>query len=143
MRWSEAMRIAALPVLVGLAACTAHSSVSNLRSAAPATDGEIVEVHLSSFQFDPEHIRLKTGAAVQLRLVNESNGGHDFSTPTFFAISSFPPNSTAPPNGVVEVAPHQTVEIALVPRVPGTYSLECTHFLHSTFGMRGTIEVTP
>jgi hypothetical protein len=30
-----------------------------------------------------------------------------------------------------------------VPRLPGTYHLECTHFLHSFFGMHGTIEVTP
>jgi hypothetical protein len=35
------------------------------------------------------------------------------------------------------------VEIALVPRAPGKYRLECTHFLHSLFGMHGLVEVTP
>jgi plastocyanin len=30
-----------------------------------------------------------------------------------------------------------------VPRTPGTYRVECTHFLHSVFGMHGTIEVMP
>jgi hypothetical protein len=35
------------------------------------------------------------------------------------------------------------VEIALVPGAPAEYPLECTHFLHSAFGMHGTAEVTP
>jgi uncharacterized cupredoxin-like copper-binding protein len=35
------------------------------------------------------------------------------------------------------------VELLLTPVVPGTYRLACTHFLHSLFGMTGTIEVVP
>ena len=98
---------------------------------------------MSNFAFTPDDIRLKVGIPVRLRLVNMSDGGHNFSAPSFSAASRLPPSSSSPPNGTVEVPAHQTVEIGLVPQVPGTYSLECTHFLHSAFGMHGTIDVIP
>jgi hypothetical protein len=75
--------------------------------------------------------------------VNDSSGGHDFSAPEFFAVSSILPGSSAPPNGDLVVGSHQTVEISVVPRTLGTYPLKCTHFLHSFFGMHGTVEVIP
>ena len=59
------------------------------------------------------------------------------------ATSSFPVGSIAPVDGAVEVGSRQTVEIVLTPHVPGTYPFESTHFLHSTFGMQGTVEVIP
>jgi plastocyanin len=118
-------------------------SGSAQRSAAPGNGGETITVRLSSFAFDPDHLRLKAGLPVRLRLVNESSGGHDFSAPGFFSASSFPPGASAPPDGEVAVGSHQTVEIEVVPRTPGSYRLECTHFLHSFFGMHGTIEVVP
>jgi hypothetical protein len=86
---------------------------------------------------------LKTGVPVRLRLVNESGGGHYFSAPAFFVASNFPPGSSPPPDGEVGVESHQTVEIAVVPRTPRSYRVECTHFLHSLFGTHGMIEVTP
>jgi len=108
---------------------------------ASTNDGEAITVRLSDFAFDPEHLRLKAGVPVRLRLVNDSGGGHDFSAPAFFAASSSLPGSLPPTDGGIEVGSHQTVEIALVPRMAGTYPLECSHFLHSLFGMSGTIEV--
>jgi plastocyanin len=107
----------------------------------PAADA--VTVRLSSFAFDHNHLRLKTGVPIRLRLVNESSGGHNFSSPAFFAASTLLPGSAAAPNGEVSVGSHQTIEMALVPGRPGTYPLNCTHFLHSFFGMHGTVEVTP
>jgi uncharacterized cupredoxin-like copper-binding protein len=102
-----------------------------------------VTVTLSSFAFEPEHLTLKAGVPVRLRLVNDSSGAHDFSAPAFFAASSFPPGTAAPKDGGVDVAGHDTVEINLVPRTAGTYRLTCTHFLHGLFGMHGSIEVSP
>ena len=110
---------------------------------APLLDGEAITVTLSNFAFDPEHIQARAGVPVQLRLVNESSGSHNFSAAAFFGASNFPPGSSTPVAGEVEVGSHQTIDIVLVPRVPGTYPLECTHFLHSTFGMQGTVEVIP
>ena len=109
---------------------------------APASEIQTVTVRLSNFAFDPEHLRLKANVPVRLRLVNEG-GRHDFSAPAFFAASNFASGSSAPPDGDVSVGSDETVEVALVPRKPGTYPLKCTHFLHSLFGMHGTIEVVP
>jgi plastocyanin len=95
---------------------------------------------LSSFSFDPDQIRLRAGTPVRLQLVNESSGGHNFSAPEFFAASRFPAGS-APPAGVVEVPARGSAEITAVPVTPGTYRVECTHFLHALFGMRGRIVV--
>ncbi len=111
--------------------------------AQPATAGQTVTVTLSNFAFEPEHLRLKAGVPVRLRLVNDSSGAHDFSAPAFFAASSFPPGTPAPKDGDVDVAGHDTVEINLIPRTAGTYRLKCTHFLHGLFGMHGSIEVSP
>ena len=108
---------------------------------AQTNEGGDITVRLSDFAFDPEHLSLKTGVPVRLRLVNDSGGGHDFSAPAFFAASSIQPGSLPPTDGGFEVGSHQTVEITLIPRIAGTYPLECTHFLHSLFGMNGTIQV--
>jgi uncharacterized cupredoxin-like copper-binding protein len=134
------LRIAALPVLVAGCA-TAPAAPSAQPSVAAGESAGIVTVVLTDFAFTPDHIALRAGVPVRLRLVNNSNGGHDFSAPAFFAASNIAPGSTAPAGGAIEVGSHQTVEIAVTPRVPGTYPVECTHFLHSLFGMTATIEV--
>jgi plastocyanin len=136
-----AIRAVAVPLVVALAGCaTAAAPVA--QSAVPTgRAGETVTVVLTDFSFSPDHITLRADVPVRLRLVNQSSGGHDFSAPGFFASSSFPPGSKAPPGGKIEVDTQQTVEIALTPLMPGNYPVECTHFLHSLFGMTATIEV--
>ncbi|MDR3530534.1 MAG: cupredoxin domain-containing protein [Rhodopila sp.] len=137
------MRIIACALVIALAACAMLPVAGVRQSTAQASNGGTITIRMSDFVFEPEHILLKAGVPVRLRLVNESGGGHDFSAPAFFAASSLRPGPSAPSNGQMEVGSHQTVEIALVPHTRGTYPLECTHFLHSFFGMHGTIEVMP
>jgi plastocyanin len=137
------MRITVISLVVGLVACSAQPPASTERTTAPGADGGTVTIHLSDFAFDPEHVRLKAGVPVRLRFVNESGNGHSFSAPGFVAASLFPVGSLAPVDGDVVVGPHQTVEVKLIPHMPGTYPFECTHFLHSAFGMHGTVEVIP
>jgi plastocyanin len=137
------MRIATCASVIAIAVFSTPRSGNTQPATAPAGNGETITVRLSNFSFAPEDLRLRAGVPVRLRLVNESSGGHDFSAPAFFAASSFPPGLPAPPDGDVAAASHQTVEITVVPRVPGAYRLECTHFLHGIFGMHGTIEVIP
>src|SRR5579859_623788 len=134
------MRIAAIPLVVGVTSCSPQPSPRNVQASSPTHGGEVITVQMSNFEFNPDVIPLKVGLPVRLRLANVSDGGHNFSAPSFFAASRLTLTSS-PPNGTVEVSAHQTVEIALVPQVPGTYSLECTHFLHRTFGMQGKVEV--
>ncbi len=109
-----------------------------LGAAAPAE--QTVTVKLSDFAFAPDHLRLQAGVPVHLRLVNENGRGHSFSAPALFAASRFPLGG-APARGTVEVPGDATVDLTLIPGAPGRYRLTCTHFLHSLFGMGGTIEV--
>jgi plastocyanin len=139
----EIMRLIARASVIALVVFSTPSSGSAQQTTAPARDIDTITVRLSNFAFDPDHLRLKAGTPVRLRLVNETGGGHDFSSPAFFAASSILPGGSSPANGEMAVGSHQTVEIALVPRAPGTYRLECTHFLHSLFGMHGLVEVMP
>jgi plastocyanin len=108
----------------------------------PAAAPVVIPIRLSNFAFTPDHLRLRVGVPVRLQLVNESSGGHSFVAPAFFAASAFAPGSAPPPGGKLEVAGRTTVELTLIPRTPGSFAVECTHFLHTLFGMKGTIVVT-
>jgi plastocyanin len=139
----DVMRVIMWALVIAPGMFSAPSSGIAQQTTAPTRDIENITVRLSSFAFDPAHLRLRAGLPIRLRLVNDSGGGHDFSAPAFFAASTMLPDSSAPSDGDVAVGAHQTVEIGLVPRSPGTFHLECTHFLHSFFGMHGTVEVMP
>ena len=97
-----------------------------------------VEVRLSSFDFTPRTIRMKAGQPVVLRLVNTAGGGHNFAAPEFFAAAAGVSGPVE--RGRVEVKGHQSADVRLTP-ARGTYRLRCTHTLHSTLGMTGSIVV--
>jgi plastocyanin len=97
---------------------------------APAT----YQVDIWSFGFAPNPIRLHPGPVV-LRFVNHSGSRHDFTAPGFFAHAGPTP---LPPE--IELGPHQTRSIALVP-APGTYYAHCSHFMHKQLGMSDVIIV--
>ena len=134
------MRTLAVAMLLALAWIAAKPGVA--QQTVPQSSTGTLTISLSNFAFDPEHIRLKVNTPVQLRLVNESGGGHSFSAPTLFAASSLEPGSSVPTGGKVEVGSHQTVDLSSHHECQ-QYRVECTHFLHTLFGMHGTIEVTP
>ncbi len=60
--------------------------------AAPAasaqTNVRTMDVQLSSFDYSPREIRLRAGEPLVLRLINISNGGHNFAAPGFFAAAT-------------------------------------------------------
>jgi plastocyanin len=110
-------------------------------SAVASAQPELVTVQLSNFKFVPSTIQLRAGTPTILRLQNASRGGHNFSAPDFFAAARVEGKSAAVVRkGTVEVPRRGTVDISLVP-VAGSYRVKCTHTLHSTFGMKGTILV--
>ncbi len=106
-----------------------------------AAEFETITVHLSNFAFAPEHLHLRAGVPVRLHIVNDSSHGHNFSAPALFLLGSTFPDGPPPASGKVEVGPNGSENILLVPHAPGTYKLECTHFLHSLFSMTGSIVV--
>ena len=91
-------------------------------------------VTLSNFRFDPAVIRLVHGRPYVLRLVNQSDGGHNFVAPDFLAAARVG-------RGKIEVPGNGTVDVALVAPAAGRYKVKCTHFTHTMRGMKGTIIV--
>jgi uncharacterized cupredoxin-like copper-binding protein len=82
----ELMRIIVVALVVVLAACSSHPTVSSRQTATPIVSGTTITVRLSNFAFDPENLRFKAGEPVRLRLVNDSGGDHDFAAPGFFGV---------------------------------------------------------
>ncbi len=123
-------------------ATIAFAMLSMFLSISPATAATpVATVQLSNFKFAPANIQLHAGAPVILHLANVGSGAHNFSAPDFFAAAKLDPAAAAlVHDGKVEVRGQSAVDLALVPAA-GQYSLKCTHTLHSSFGMKGTITV--
>ncbi len=126
------IRLAAVAILVGLVWSA---------PAGAAPEFETITVHLSNFRFAPDLLRLRAGVPVRLHIVNDSTGSHNFSSPALFLLASSFPDGAPPASAKVEVGPKGSEDVVFVPRAPGTYKVECTHFLHSLFGMTGHIVV--
>jgi len=112
---------------------------SSIALAADAPAGrQDIQVTLSNFSFAPNMLRLQRNMSYAIHLMNSASGGHSFSAPAFFAAVTVAPQDQAKiANGKVEIPAGQTVDITVTPMTAGTYPIVCTHFLHSTFGMRG------
>jgi uncharacterized cupredoxin-like copper-binding protein len=103
---------------------------------------ETVSVQLSSFKFAPSQLTFQHGHLYRLHLVNAASGGHDFTAPAFFAASAIAPADQGKvAGGKVRLSGGQAVDVTLTPQRAGTYSLTCSHFMHSGFGMKGRIVV--
>lgn len=98
------------------------------------------EIELKSFSFTPETLHLRAGVPVRLT-IRDTKGGHNFAAPQFFAKARIAPEDAGKVHGgKIELAGGEAVTIRLVPAA-GSYKLTCTHFLHTSFGMKGTIVV--
>jgi plastocyanin len=98
-----------------------------------------VQIVLSNFSFAPSMMRLQRNTPTTLHLMNTASGGHAFSSPELFAAVTIAPEDRGKiMAGKIEVPAGQTVDITVTPNTAGTYPVVCTHFLHQTFGMRGT-----
>lgn len=113
-----------------------------LALSAPMQAPETVTVTLANFKYTPEAITLQHGQPYVLRFTNSANGGHDFVAKQFFAAAAIAPEDrTKLKKGGVEVPGGETVEIRLTAPAAGSYKVHCSHFMHSTFGMKGAITV--
>ena len=109
----------------------------------PAARGRAqpVDIVLSDFAFTPANLRLHQGQTYRLRFVNRGTGGHNFSAPEFFAAARISPADAATvAGGRVEVGRGEARTVRLIPAT-GSYRVTCTHFLHASFGMTGSITV--
>ena len=117
------------------AAAAALSLVFSVPTAALPPGQTIV---VWSFGFAPNPIWLAAGRPITLTFENRSGSSHDFTAKTFFAYSRI--TSGAAPGGEIELRPHETKNITLIPRT-GTYKAHCSHFFHEPLGMSDTIVV--
>lgn len=109
---------------------------------APAGGPDRIEIDLSNFKFTPSSITLHHGSAYVLHFVNKAGGGHDFVATSFFAAADVAPaDRTRIANGGIELRGGEAADVRLVAPAPGRYEAHCSHFMHSTFGMRGEIVV--
>ena len=108
-----------------------------------AQEAQRIEVHLSSFAFTPSTITLQHGQRYVLAIHNDAKGSHNFEARRFFddAVADSADQARID-NGRIELKGGAGADIHLTaPARPGTYKLTCTHFLHASFGMTGTITV--
>ena len=121
------------------------AAMSALAAGPAIAQGEppIIDVQLTNFAFTPKVINLNAGTTYTLRLTSVSGGGHSFGAKDFFARAAIAPSDRAfVRNGAVEVPGRQVRVVHFTaPRQRGSYRLKCTHALHKTFGMTGTIVV--
>ena len=104
---------------------------------APAQPSALV-VQVYSYGFAPRPIHLSAGRPVRLTFVNQSGSSHDFTAKSFFAYSRILSGDAA--EGEIELPPHSTRSVTLVPRA-GTYHAHCSHFFHKQLGMSDEIVV--
>lgn len=110
-----------------------------LAGATSANDTTLVNVRLADFSFKPNALSFEKGQHYRLHLSNEGSGGHNFSGAKFFAAVRIDAADQAlVQKGKVEVPKGGSVDIGFTPVTPGRYKIKCTHFLHSSFGMKGT-----
>jgi plastocyanin len=113
-----------------------------LLSAAPAASQpktNVLPVRLYSYGYVPAPLSLHAGVEVTMVFTNGAGKGHEFKAPEFFHAARIVSGEVSE-EGSVELAPHQSMSISLVP-ARGTYPVHCGHFMHSEMGMKSTIYV--
>ena len=92
---------------------------------------KVVELKAESFKFEPNNIKAFEGDAVLFRIENSSDSTHNFTitNPQQQTINS------------VALPAKKTVDIKVSFSEPGIYEFYCDKPLHSSFGMKGQVEV--
>jgi plastocyanin len=101
-----------------------------------------ISITLTNYAFVPSALDLKAGVTYHMHFINSGSKDHNFSAPEFFAASKIAPEDEAKvEKGRVALDGGQSVDITVTPDHPGTFPVECTHFMHKMMGMRGNITV--
>jgi plastocyanin len=128
--------------MVGLIGCAiAATNVAAAGAGADWAAAKQVDVVLADFDFAPKAIQLQQGQPYRLHFVNQGSGGHNFSAPEFFAGAQIDPaDAGALTKGGIELKKGESRDVRVIPSA-GSYKVKCTHFMHSAFGMKGSITV--
>jgi plastocyanin len=111
-------------------------------SSAAAQTMTPISITLTNYAFTPSALNMKSGVTYQMHLINNGSKDHNLSAPEFFAASKVAPEDQAKvEKGLVSLERAQSLDIVVTPDRPGTYAVECTHFMHKMMGMHGSIVV--
>jgi uncharacterized cupredoxin-like copper-binding protein len=117
-------------------------------SAADWDAKKTVTIELAEMSFTPQDITLEAGQPYVLEIVNKGTEKHEFTADEFFRTVATRKAETAesevkvPFFTEIEVFAGKSVELFIIPLVPGTYDLVCEIEGHFEQGMFGTITVT-
>lgn len=132
--------VAALVIALAAASHGAWAQQADAQAATP-TSAEPINISLSDYAFAPAALNLKAGTAYHLHFINAGSKDHDFTAREFFAASQVAPEDQAKiKRGTVEIEKGKEVDLTVTPGA-GNYKVTCTHFMHSSMGMHGTITV--
>jgi len=129
----------------------AEQYVANASDFVDAADWDAsttVTIELTEFAFTPNEITLEAGQPYILEVLNAGTVKHEFTAGDFFRTVATRKAETAesevkvPFFTEIEVFAGKSVEIFLIPLIPGTYDLVCEIEGHYEAGMFGTITVT-
>jgi len=124
------------------------ANASDFVDAADWDASTTVTIELSEFAFTPKDITLEAGQPYVLDVINGGTVKHEFTAGEFFRTVATRKAETAesevkvPFFTEIEVFAGKSVEIFLIPLIPGTYDLVCEIEGHFEAGMFGTITVT-
>jgi uncharacterized cupredoxin-like copper-binding protein len=108
-----------------------------------------ITIDLAEMSFTPKDTPLTAGQPYVIRVVNVGQEKHEFVADEFFASIAFRKAEDAtgeykgPTLLEVEVFAGQTIELFLIPTLPGSYDLVCEIEGHFEKGMFGTLTVAP
>ncbi len=109
---------------------------------AMAQEAAPISITLTSYAITPSALNLKAGTTYHMHFINSSSKDHNFSAPEFFAASQIAPEDQAKvEKGLVALETGQSVDVTVTPGHPGIFAVKCTHFMHKTMGMHGSIVV--
>jgi plastocyanin len=108
-----------------------------------AQQAEKVTVTMANFNYTPADLHLAAGRSTTIHFVNSGSGGHDFTAPEFFAAATMDAANRTKVGGAdgrVSLGKGESIDVILTPKA-GTYKAHCSHFMHSSLGMKGRILV--
>ncbi len=106
-----------------------------------------ITIVMSEYKFSPADPIFQADRPYRLILRNNGERSHTFVSEGFFkAIAAQKLVSSAgsvatPAIETIEVAPGEEKQLYFIPVTRGTYPVECSVFLHNTFGMEGEITI--
>jgi uncharacterized cupredoxin-like copper-binding protein len=130
--------LALVLAMYSLAGANAQPAQNDAPTSTDWSKAQSVEIVMTNFSFMPKALQLRRNTPYRLHFVNNGSSNHSFDAPELFrAMITAPDDRAKVEDGTIEVDEGKTVDVMVMPLKPGSYAFHCSHFLHTTFGMRG------